>query len=110
MIVPDITGPKTLPPTILFVIFASGIVDFGLANNALFIVLALTIIYRFFMRITYKPADVLMPAVLYVLLKPGKLFLMNTGENVNDPTVLLTHTIGYSLMFALLRLYFPSYY
>jgi hypothetical protein len=107
---PDITGPKVLPPSLLFVVLASGIVKYELAFSALLMTVALTIIFRYILRITYKPADIIMPALLYVALQPGNLFTIPTGESISDPTVLITHTFLFAILFAWLRVQFPSFY
>lgn len=107
---PDITGPKVLPPTLLFVILSSGMVKYELAFGALLMTVALTIIFRYILRITYKPADIIMPALLYVVLQPGNLFTIPTGESISSPTVLVTHTFLFAILFALLRVQFPSFY
>lgn len=110
MQLPDITGPKVLPPTFLFVLLSSGIVKYELAFNALLMTVALTIIFRYILRITYKPADIIMPALLYTVLQPGNLFMIPRGESVSSPTVLVTHTFMFAILFALLRVQFPSFY
>lgn len=110
MQLPDITGPKVLPPTFIFILLASGIVKYALPFNALLMTIALTIIFRYILRITYKPADIIMPALLYVVLQPGNLFTIPSGTPISDPTVLVTHTFLFSILFATLRIQFPSFY
>lgn len=110
MMLPDITGPKVLPPTLLFVALSSGILTRGLAFNALLMTIFLTIIFRYILRITYKPADIIIPSLLYVILQPGNIFIVPTGESSSDPTVLVTHTFLFAIVFATLRIQFPSFY
>jgi hypothetical protein len=107
---PDITGPKVLPPSLLFVVLSSGVVKYGIAFNALLMTVLLTLIFRYILRVTYKPADIIMPSLLYAVLQPGNLLTIPTGEPENSPTVLITHTFIYAVTFALLRVQFPSFY
>jgi hypothetical protein len=107
---PDITGPKVLPPSLLFVVMSSGVVKYGIAFNALLMIIALTFIFRYVLKITYKPADIIMPALLYGVIQPGNLFVVPAGEPESSPTVLVTHTFLFAIMFALIRVQFPSFY
>jgi hypothetical protein len=107
---PDISGPKVLSPTLLFLLMSSGVVDYGTAFNALLIIVLLTLIYKFILRVTYKPADLIMPALIYTVLKPGAFFTFPPGTPAADPVAMITHSAIFALSYSLLRVQFPHYY
>jgi hypothetical protein len=107
---PDISGPKVLSPTLLFLLMSSGVVDYGTAFNALLIIVLLTLIYKFILRVTYKPADLIMPALLFTILKPGMYFTFPPGTPATDPVAMITHSVVFALAYSLLRVQFPQYY
>ena len=108
--IPDISGPKVFSPSLLFFVMSSGVVDYGMAFNALLIIVLLTLMYKFIFRVTYKPADLIMPALLYTILKPGKFFTFPPGTPASDPVTMITHSVIFALSFSLLRVQFPQYY
>tara|TARA_R110002072_G_scaffold245573_13_gene404873 strand:- start:1076 stop:1468 length:393 start_codon:yes stop_codon:yes gene_type:complete len=74
-----------------------------------------TLVYRLIakmMGLVLKPADLVVPTLLFILLTPG---LQCMAKNVNaDVSVslqaLLMRTVVFAVVFALLRRFFPQYY
>lgn len=107
MIVPDITGPKVIPATLIFCIYAFGFLkDEKVLFKMLLMTIVLTFVYKYLLRLTYKPIDILLPSLLYGVLAPGNLFTL-LGEPT-DPAVIVSHTLVYAFVFASLRSTFPS--
>ena len=76
----DVTGPKVLVPAILFALLSPGMLlalpqGAGLLVQALVHALVLTFVYwaiaKFVLKISLTQADLVVPAVLFVLLTPG---------------------------------------
>lgn len=109
MAIPDISGPKVLPATLIFCIYAFGFLkDETVLFRMLLMTIALTFIYKFVLRLTYKPSDIVLPSLLYGVLAPGNVFTL-LGEP-NAPAVIISHTIVYAFVFASLRGVFPNGY
>ena len=121
----DITGPKVLVPTILFALLSPGLVlalppNSGLLVQALFHALVLSLlswlIIHFVFKFTMTPADLIVPALLFILLTPGVLLTLPpsggpvflSGQTGLVPV--LVHTVVFSILFASLRGVFPQYY
>mgnify|MGYP003349387870 FL=1 len=127
----DITGPKVLTPAILFALLSPGLI-LALPSLRLFpgvssdlkttllhaIVLSLVyyVIARFLLKISLRPADLIVPAVLFVLLTPGILLtippssrgVLMSGQS--SVTAVGVHTLVFALVFSFLRGQFPNYY
>ena len=69
---------------------------------------SLTVIYKYILRLTYKPTDILLPSLLYPVFAPGYMFTL--PGNVDSPAVIVSHTIVYAFVFASLRGVFPTGY
>lgn len=121
----DITGPKVLVPAILFAVLSPGMLlalpqGAGLVVQALFHALVLTFVYwviaKFVLKISLTQADLVVPAVLFVLLTPGLLLTIppkNGGlfmSRQTSPAAVGAHTVVFALLFAFLRGQFPRYY
>jgi hypothetical protein len=121
----DITAPKVLVPTILFALLSPGLVlslppGSGLLIQALFhaLVLALLswVIIKFVFKFTLTPADLIVPAILFILLTPGVLLTLPpsggpvflSGQTGIVPV--MVHSVVFSILFASLRGVFPQYY
>ena len=121
----DITGPKVLVPTILFALLSPGLITSlppgsGLLTQVLFHALILAIlswgIINFVFKFTMTTADLIVPAILFVLLTPGVLLTLppaSGGAFFSGQTGLvqvIVHAIVFSITFASLRGFFPQFY
>ena len=121
----DITGPKVLVPTLLFALLSPGLIasfptGSGLLTQALFHAFVLTIlswvIINFVFKFTMTKADLIVPALLFVLLTPGVLLTLpplSGGVLFSGQTGLvqvIVHAVVFSIMFASLRGFFPQFY
>jgi hypothetical protein len=123
----DITGPKVLLPAILFGVlspgmllslpslnFASGETSFmTVAIHALVLSLLYYLIAKYFLKISLTKADLIVPAVLFMLLSPGVLVTIPPGlfrSGTTGPVPVVVHTFVFALAFAALRSTFPQYY
>ena len=121
----DITGPKVLVPTILFALLSPGLLlglppGSGLLMQVLFHAMILSLlswlIINFVFKFTLTPADLIVPALLFVLLTPGVILTLPadggsvffSGQTGIVP--ILVHTVVFSILFASLRGVFPQYY
>jgi hypothetical protein len=124
--IPNITAQKVFIPAILFALLNSGLVWFarknshafgaGLLVNTLIFILAYYVILRFALNKSMTQADIVVPALLFVILTPGVLLtlppgprgILTSGETSGVATIV--HTFVYALAFAMLRSKFPQYY
>jgi len=121
----DITAPKVLVPTILFALLSPGLLlslppGSGLLIQVLFHALVLAImswaILNFGFKFTLTPADLIVPAFLFVLLTPGVILsLPPNGSNIffsgqTGIVPILVHTLVFSIVWASLRGFFPQFY
>jgi len=60
------------------------------------------------MKITEKPANVIVPILLFILFTPGLFF--KAIENSNKYITVTVHAILFGLSYALLLTVFPNYY
>ena len=121
----DITGPKVLVPTILFALLSPGLLlslpsGSGLLIQVLFhaLVFALLswVIINFVFKFTLTPADLIVPALFFVLLTPGVILtLPPDGGSVffsgkSGIVPILVHALVFSIVWASLRGFFPQFY
>ena len=121
----DITGPKVLVPTILFALLSPGLLlslppGSGLLIQVLFhaLVVALLswVIIHFGFKFTLTPADLIVPALLFVLLTPGVILMLppNGGPiffSGNTGLVpIMVHSLIFSIVWASMRGFFPQFY
>lgn len=121
----DVTGPKVLVPAILFALLSPGLLlalprGAGLLLQAMVHALVLTFVYwaiaKFVLKISLTQADLVVPAVLFVLLTPGLVLTIppkNGGlfmSGQSSPVAVGAHTVVFALLFAFLRGQFPRYY
>jgi len=110
MPIPDISGPKVAPAVFIFLIYSFGMFkDETVLFRMLLMTITLTGIYKFGLRLTYKPADIIVPSLLYAVFAPGQFFTL-PGTSPQSPAVIVSHTILYAFAFASLRGVFPQYY
>ena len=121
----DITGPKVLAPALLFAILSPGMLlalprGSGLLVQALVHAVVLSIVYwaiaKYALRVSLTAADLVVPAVLFILLTPGVLLTLppgSAGVFMSRQTSALAvgaHTLVFAIVFAMLRGTFPQYY
>ena len=104
----DITSPKVLAPAALFAVLQVAPTRLGLLPRALLVALALFIVYKYALKRTFTRADLLVPALLFVLLTPGLLVTLPPGGTVMEATAV--HTIVFAVVFAVMRSVFAQYY
>lgn len=128
----DITGPKVLTPAILFALLTPGLLlalpslrlapgtgFYGLQTvliHAIVLALVYYLIASFVLRISLKPTDLIVPAVLFVLLTPGVLLTLPPGSGgilmsrQSSLPAVGVHALVFALVFATLRGSFPAAY
>ena len=116
----DITGPKILTPAILFALLSPGLLLRVGPSPVLVHALVLSLVYyliaKFVLKVSLRPADLIVPAVLFVLLTPGVLLTIppaGKGVFMSGQSSLLAvgvHTLVFAILFAFLRSAFPRYY
>lgn len=113
----DITGPKVLVPAILFAVLSPGMLlalppGAGLVVQAATHAVVLAILYwaiaKFVLKVSMTPADMVVPAVLFILLTPGLLVTLPPGAA--KAVAVGVHTLVFAILFATLRTVFPQYY
>jgi len=131
----DITNNKVCTPAALFLLLSPGlvlqlpdVVPKGLKdlftmktsrNAVLFHSLVFMLVYRLVaraMKLVLQPADLLVPTLLFVLLSPGMALTLPPGKGSlfssghTSLEAILTHTLAFAIIFALLRKTFPQFY
>ena len=121
----DITAPKVLVPTILFALLSPGLVlslppNSGLLIQVMFHALVLSllswVIIKFVFKFTLTPADLIVPALLFVLLTPGVILTLppNGGSiffsGKTGLVPIMVHTLVFSIVWASTRGFFPQFY
>ena len=121
----DITGPKVLTPAILFALLSPGLLVYlppgaSRMTAILFHAIVLSLVYflvaKFVLKVSLRPADLIVPAVLFVLLTPGVLLTLPPGSKgvwMSGQSSLLSvgvHTLVFALVFSFLRKNFANYY
>lgn len=123
----DITGPKVLFPALLFGIlspgmllslpsmqFASGKTSFqSVVIHALVLSLVYFVLAKFVFKFSLTKADLIVPALLFIMLSPGMLLTIPPGlwrSGTTGPLPVIVHTFVFALIFASMRSAFPSYY
>ena len=104
----DVTSPKVLAPAALFAALQVMPSRLGVLPRALLVALALFIVYKYLLKRTFTRADLVVPAVLFVLLTPGLLVTLPPGGTVFEATGV--HTLVFAIVFAFLRSVFAQYY
>jgi hypothetical protein len=121
----DITGPKVLVPTILFALLSPGLLlslppGSGLLIQVLFHALVFSLLFWFIIKFIFKftltPADLIVPALLFIFLTPGVILTLPpsggsvffSGQTGIVPA--LVHTLVFSIVWASTRGFFPQFY
>jgi len=84
--------------------------------HALVLTLVYYLVARFALKVTLRPADLIVPAVLFVLLTPGVLLTLPPGSKgvwMSGQSSLVSvgvHTLVFALIFSMLRKNFAAYY
>lgn len=121
----DITGPKVLIPTVLFALLSPGwllslppgqgpLIQLGF--HALALVFVYWIIAKFIVKVNMTTADLIVPAVLFILLTPGMFLTLPPGPNGwwmsgdTGAVPVLVHAVVFAIVFATLRGKFSKYY
>lgn len=110
----DITGQKVLVPAMLFAALTVAIpyLKFDRKSSIGILAVSLGLLYfliaRFATKISLTKADLVVPAVLFVLLSPGLFVSLPPGARGYLPVAV--HTFVFAILFATLRSVFPQYY
>jgi hypothetical protein len=102
----DVTSPKVLVPTILFA--ALQFVPLPLVPRAVLVALGIFVLTKYLLRRTFTPADLVVPAILFMLLSPGVLLTLPPGATPIEAVAV--HSIVFGIVFATMRIVFPKYY
>jgi len=117
----DITGPKVLTPAILFALLSPGLLlrvgPSPVIVHALVLSLVYYLIARLVLKISLRPADLIVPALLFVALTPGVLLTIPPGSrgvfrNGGQSSLIAVgvHTLVFALAFSFMRKSFAKYY
>jgi hypothetical protein len=104
----DISGQKVVVPAILFAAF-----QFKNKKETVFLhAAALGLVYffitKFITKTTVTKADLVVPAILFLILSPHILFTLPPKGDL--PIVVAIHAFIFAIVFATLRTVFPQYY
>ena len=123
----DITGQKVLIPALLFAVLSPGILlslpslklmsgETSLMSvliHAVVLSLLYFVIAKYVVKVSLTKADLMVPALLFVLLSPGMLVTIPPGSfrsGVTGRLPVAVHTFVFAVLFATLRSVFPQYY
>ena len=116
----DITGPKVLTPAILFALLSPGLLlrvgPSPVVVHALVLSLVYYLIARLVLKISLRPADLVVPALLFVALTPGVLLTIPPGSRgvfrsgQSSLIAVGVHTLVFALAFSFMRKSFAKYY
>ena len=126
--IPDVTSQKVAIPAALFLALSPGMVlrtngsklSFGKMGtdqmSIFFHALVFFLVYSLIakaMGIALTKTDLLVTTTLFIALSPGLLLTIPPGEFMSGKTshaAIITHTVVFALLFALLRKQFPQFY
>lgn len=121
----DITGPKVLAPALLFAVLSPGLLlalprGAGLIVQAAVHAAVLAVVYwaiaTYVLGLSLTTADMVVPALLFVLLTPGVLLTLPPGSGgifrsgQTSGAAVGVHTLVFAVVFATLRSKFSQYY
>lgn len=117
----DVKTPKVCIPAALFALLSPGMVltlpseDESHRKIVFVHGLVFMLVYRVvahLMNLVLEPADLLVPTILFVLLSPGMLLTLPPTQDgsLTSMESVLTHSIVFAVVFALLRKLFPQFY
>lgn len=126
----NINSPKVSTPAALFALLSPGLI-FELPDtfkintmktsrqSVIFHALVFVLVYSMVaksMGLVLRQTDLIVPGVLFILLSPGMFLTIPQGSNgmfmsgQTSMVSILTHTLVFAIIFALLRKTFPQYY
>ena len=101
MMIPDLTGQKVLYPALLFAALKT-FTKLDPVTGSFVFGIAYYLVLKFVARLTFKPADIIVPTGLFWALTPGIFFNL-------EPTTAI-HSLIFAIVFAFLRAVFPFVY
>jgi hypothetical protein len=96
-----------LYPAILFIALKS-IYQTDSITGALIFGILYFLLLKFVVRLTFKPADIVVASALFYVLSPGTFLSLPPGGS--KMSIQATHTLIFGVVFAFLRATFPQYY
>jgi integral membrane sensor domain MASE1 len=106
----DVTGPKVLIPTILFLAFQFPTQTRSLKElltRAVALSLAYFVIAKFVLKFTLTKADLVVPAVLFAAVTTAAARVAPAGQR---GVTIAVSTLAFATAFGTLRTLFPAYY
>jgi hypothetical protein len=116
----DITGPKVILPTTLFVLLNPGVflelpsTTFMSGHTSRMSVMLHALVFIIFysllaraLNLVLTKTDLIMTAALFILLSPSVLLRIPNRPGL---TPVLVHALVYAVVFALIRKQFPQFY
>ena len=113
---------KLLVPSILFLVLSPGLMSSGETTSFMSVFLRALILVAMYcgiamaLGLSLTKADLIVPAVLFVLLSPGVLLTLPPGpggvfmSRHTSSSAVVMHTLVFALIFGLLRRTFPKVY
>ena len=123
----DITSPKVVTPALLFAILSPGVLlqlpdtkalmTGKMSRNSVYVhAVVFALLYKVLAKyrgLIIRPADLIVPTVLFVLLSPGMILSLPSNKISSGQTSLtsvIIHTLVFMIVYAFLRKTFPQYY
>lgn len=117
----DVKTPKVCIPAALFALISPGTIltlpskDQDIRKIVLVHGLVFMLVYRIvakLLNVILEPMDLVVPTVLFLLLSPGILLTLPPTKNGSFTSLeaVLTHSLVFAMLFALLRKLFPQFY
>lgn len=112
----DITAPKVLVPTILFILLNPGVLlalppNSSLFTQVLFHGLVFSLLFwaiiNFVFKFTTTPSDLIVPFLYFITLTPGVLFRIPPSQGI---VPIIVHSFVFSIVWASTRGLFPQFY
>ena len=104
----DISGQKVVVPALLFAAFQYKNTKETVFMHAAALGLLYFFITKFITKTTVTKADLVVPAILFLILSPKILFALPPKGEL--PIMVAIHTFIFAIIFATLRTVFPQYY
>jgi hypothetical protein len=123
----DPASPKLLVPAMLFAALSPGLYPQSTTTNlsmvliraAILVIAYWTIVKVGLLKVSLTKADLIVPAILFILLSPGMLLTIPPGKfggaltgaaSSTSPSAIGVHSLVFALVFGLLRKTFSRYY
>lgn len=104
----DISGQKVVVPALLFAAFQYKNSKETVLLHAAVLGLVYFFLTKFITKTTVTKADLVVPAILFLILSPKILFTLPMKGEL--PVIVAIHTFIFAIIFATLRTVFPQYY